>query len=343
MQTLQKDIEELVQSFKTVDWLRDTTVMVTGATGLLGSCAVKCLLGLNDAYRLNFQVVAVVRNLDKAKAVFGGGNKSLSFYVYDFDSDAAFLAPEADYILHFACPTASRYFVEHPVETIKSIVNGTETMLEYLRKNPAARMVYVSSMEVYGVVADDRKPLDEEALGSLSLTDVRNCYPQAKRMAELMCLAYAREYDLHIRIGRLAQTFGAGIASSDNRVFAQFAKSVINKEDIILHTKGESARDYCYTTDAIRGLFFILMRGTDGECYNVANEDTYSTIREMAEMVCREFNPDRQVVINLQTGLGYPAITKLKLSTAKLRGLGWQPQIGLKEMFDRLITSLGEE
>lgn len=343
MSTQEKDIQEFVQSFTTVDWLKDKTVMVTGATGLLGSCTVKCLLGLNKAYQLNLQVIAVVRNLDKAKMMLGDGVSNLTYYLYNFDSAEPFLAPKFDYIFHYASPTTSRYFVEHPVETIKSVVNGTEAMLDYQRRNPNACMVYASSMEVYGVITDDSKSLDESMLGSLSLTDTRSCYPQGKRMAELMCFTYAKEYQLHVRIGRLAQTFGAGIASSDNRVFAQFARSIINNEDIILHTEGKPARDYCYTTDAIRGLFFILMRGEDGECYNIANEDTYCTIREMADMLCREFNPNSHTVIQLKSGLGYPATTKLKLSTSKLRKLGWQPRIGLKDMFARLIDSLREE
>ena len=343
MNTQERDIEEFVKTFTTVDWLKGKTVMVTGATGLIGSCTVKCLLGLNKAHHLNIRIVAVVRNLDKAKVMFGDGCPSLSYYIYDFGSSADFLAPACDYIFHYACPTASRYFIEHPVETVKGVVNGTETMLEYQRKHPTSCMVYASSLEVYGVVDDDSKPLDEEMLGSVSLTDIRSSYPQGKRMSELMCFAYAEEYHLHVRIGRLAQTFGAGIASSDNRVFAQFAKSVISKEDIILHTKGELARAYCYTTDAIRGLFFILMSGDDGECYNVANEDTYCTIREMAHMICREFNPNSHTVIQLQGGLGYHATTKLKLSTAKLQKLGWQPRVSLREMFGRLITSLKEE
>lgn len=343
MSTQERDIEEFVKTFTTVDWLKDKTVMVTGATGLIGSCTVKCLLGLNKAYHLNMRIVVVVRNLDKAKVMFGDGCPSLSYYIYDFGSSADFLAPACDYIFHYACPTASRYFIEHPVETVKSMVNGTEMMLEYQRKHPTSCMVYVSSMEVYGVVDDDSKPLDEEMLGSVSLTDIRSSYPQGKRMAELMCFAYAKQYHLHVRIGRLAQTFGAGIASNDNRVFAQFARSIINKEDIILHTKGESARDYCYTTDAILGLFFILMHGEDGECYNIANEETYCSIREMADMLCREFNPNSHTIIQLQDGMGYPATTKLRLSTSKLRRLGWQPYVGLREMFARLIASLREE
>lgn len=343
MNTQERDIEEFVKTFTTVDWLKDKTVMVTGATGLLGSSTVKCLLGLNRAHHLDIRIVAVVRNLDKAKVMFGDGCPNLSYYIYDFGSSADFLAPACDFIFHYACPTASRYFVEHPVETVKSVVNGTETMLEYQRKHPTSCMVYASSMEVYGVVDDDSKPLDEEMLGSVSLTDIRSSYPQGKRMAELMCFAYAKEYHLHVRIGRLAQTFGAGISSSDNRVFAQFARSIINNQDIILHTKGESARDYCYTTDAIRGLFFILMSGDDGECYNIANEDTYCSIREIAELFCREFNPNSHTIIQLQDGVCYPATSKLKLSTSKLRRLGWQPQLGLKEMFARLIASLREE
>lgn len=80
-------------------------------------------------------------------------------------------------------------------------------------------------------------------------------------MAETMCISYGSEYGVPVKIVRLAQTFGAGVSKDDNRVFAQFSKAVLNGYDIILHTKGETKRNYCYTTDAVRAIFTVLTKG----------------------------------------------------------------------------------
>ena len=131
---------------------------------------------------------------------------------------------------------------------------------------------------------------------------------------------------------------------NDNRVFAQFARSVMKNVGYHLHTTGELSRCYCYTIDAVTAMLYILLRGKDGEAYNVANEDTYISIREMAELVASTFNPQRvKVVIQPQEGLGYSPTTKLRLATQRIQSLGWKAHFGLKEMFRRLILSMEEE
>ena len=120
-------------------------------------------------------------------------------------------------------------------------------------------MVYLSSLEVYGKT--EKEQIKEEDLGYIDILTPRSSYSEGKRMSETMCISYAQEYNVPVKIARLAQTFGAGVSKDDNRVFAQFAKSVINNENIILHTKGETKRNYCYTTDAVRGIFTILTKG----------------------------------------------------------------------------------
>jgi nucleoside-diphosphate-sugar epimerase len=136
---------------------------------------------------------------------------------------------------------------------------------------------------------------------------------------------------------RLAQTFGEVITENDNRVFAQFARSARADEDIVLHTEGKLCRCYCYTADAVEAMLYILLRGESGMAYNVANEDTYISIRDMAEMVCREFGKKMKVRIELKEGMGYSPTTYLRLDTTRLKALGWQPTHNLKEMFEAII------
>ncbi len=341
---LEEDITQFANDFQWHNELSGKVVAVTGATGLLGSCMVRCLLALNRKYNTKIYVLAVVRNVQKAMEMFGEANPQLGFYAYDFSSNKLF-SPEKkpDFIIHLASPTASKFFVENPVETMNIVYEGTKTLLEYAKKNKVESLLLASSLEVYGVVTDDSTPLTEETFGELDPMDSRSSYPMAKRAAEALCHNYAIQYGVPAKVARLAQTFGAGVAKDDKRVFAQFARNILNNEDIVMFTTGELSRSYCYTMDALTAMYCILLRGKDGEAYNVANETTYMSIKNMAKFLVREFNSAVKVVVQLKENMGYSPVTRLRLSTQKIAQLGWKPKYGLSEMFHRLIESMKEE
>ena len=158
----------------------------------------------------------------------------------------------------------------------------------------------------------------------------------------LRCL-YAKQYDVPVKVARLTQTTGAGLSKDDNRVIAQFARLAAKGQDIVLHTTGEAARPYCYTTDAITAILYILLKGEAGEAYNVANEDTYISAKGMAEFLRDNFNPSISVRVELNDNMGYAPVTKLKLSSQRLRSLGWCPKMGLKDIFRSLIYAFRGE
>ena len=320
--------------------LQGQSFIVTGATGLIGSCLVHRLQELNRAEGLGIHVICVVRNVAKAEAMFGKESDEISYYEYDFASDKPFCPPQhADYLVHLAAPTASKYFVEQPVETFCTTLFGTQQVLRYAEQQgkQLKGMLYVSTLEMYGTVFDDSKPLTEDCQGYLDPMQARSSYPMAKRAAECLCHAYSAEHGVRVMTARLAQTFGEGITENDNRVFAQFARSARADEDIVLHTEGKLCRCYCYTADAVEAMLYILLRGESGMAYNVANEDTYISIRDMAEMVCREFGKKMKVRIELKEGMGYSPTTYLRLDTSRLKALGWRPTHNLKEMFASII------
>ena len=331
------DIKEIVDS-EYINWTKfdNSTVLVTGATGLIGSQIVNSILIANQTKNTNIKVLALVRNLNKAKAMFSQNNH-LEFVVQDISTPINY-NNQIDYIIHTANGTASKEFVETPVETIDSIVIGTKNILEFAKKQNIKSLVYLSSMEVYGKTDFNRiEPLSEEDYGYIDILQVRSSYPEGKRLAEAFCKAYASEYNLPVKIARLVQTIGAGVDINDNRVFAQFAKNAINKKDIVLHTKGDSIRSYCYITDAITGIFTILERGLSGECYNVANEATTMSIKEMAELVSKNY-PESKLKIELNEDF-YPPASKLHVSTKKLENLNWKAKIDLQEMYKRLTEN----
>lgn len=334
-----EDIQDFVSSFPLRELLHNRTILITGATGLIGSNLVHCLLALD----CKIKVVAPIRDLKKAVRIFSQNEleniRLIECDIVSYNYDALC---DIDFIIHCAAPTASKYFIEHPVETFDVIYSGTKVLLNYARKRQIKGFVYLSSLEVYGEIYDDSKPVCEDSQGYLDIMAVRSSYPMAKRAAENLCCLYAAEYGVPVMVARLTQTTGAGIALDDNRVIAQFARLATYGNDIVLHTTGESARPYCYTTDAVSAILYILFKGQKGNVYNVANENTYISARDMAEFVRVNFNPSIKVRVELKNDMGYAPVTKLNLSTEKLKGLGWLPRYGLYEMFDRLIKSLSE-
>lgn len=332
---LETDILEFAHSFPLSSNLAGSRFMITGATGLIGSTCVRCLLALDNG----ISITIPVRNQAKASAMYGTNASQLKIIECDLMEYCSSLDEEFDYIIHCASPTSGSYMKEHPVETYEMTVETTRVLLQYARKHHIKGIVYVSSLEYYGQNLDD-KIITEDFQGYVDPVSARSSYPMGKRAAEYLCYAYAKEYGIPVKVARLTQTFGAGVALDDNRVFAQFARSVIAGTDIILHTTGDSSKPYCYTTDCASAILTILLKGTNGEAYNVANQDTYISIRDMAEFLRENFNPRINVVITENSGMGYAPVTKLHLSSEKLAALGWKPKYNLYSMFSKLIKGL---
>lgn len=331
-----------VAACSSIDWekLRNKNILVTGGTGLIGSTLINALLYANDKKHLHLQVVALVRNIEKARTVFGE-HKSLKLVVGTVEKLPDLDMP-IDYIVHGASPTASAFFVEHPVETIKTAVTGTINLLEIAVKKCVQGFVYLSSMEVYGAPHTD-DVIPETQGTTVDTMSVRSCYPEAKRMCESLCASYASEYKVPAMAIRLAQTFGAGVAADDVRVFAEFARCAMHKQDIVLQTAGTSKRCYLYTADAVTAILTILLAGKAGEAYNVANRDTYCSIVEMAHMVAEKL-ADGAIKVHVPTDgkheQKFPPTHNLNLGTDKVQNIGWRPSRGLVEMYERMIVGM---
>lgn len=342
---LQEDLDNIV-SVESVSWesLKNSSVMVTGATGLIGSQTVMALLRANEAHGLGLTVYAAVRNMAKAEKIFAKADKSVLKYVVSDILQPFDMSEDVDYIIHGASMTSSKDFVDYPVETIKTAIQGTENVLELAKSKKVKGMVYLSSLEVYGVVDFDVEKVPETMYGVLDPMSVRSSYSEGKRMVECMCASYAHEYNIPIKVVRLGQTFGPGVEYGDNRVFAQFARSIIEGKDIVLKTDGSTERNYCYVMDAISAILTVLVKGKQGEAYNIANKNTLITIRKMAELLIDKYpESGTGLVFDIAEDaakLGYNPKVKMNLDTAKVEALGWQPQVDLPEMFDRMIKSM---
>ena len=336
-QILLEDIKLFALNFKLSEQLKGKTFLITGATGLIGSVMVKCLLELNRHMQLGIKVIAVVRSLDKAQNVFTEEYSLIDFRQLELSEiTQEHIGCNVDYVVHLASPTASKFFVEHPVETLRAAIEGTTAVLEFSKDARIKSVVYASSLETYGSNHTEDW-LKEDFQGYVNPMETRSSYNIGKRTCECLCHAYAEEYGVNVMIARMTQTFGAGVAYNDGRVFAQFARKAIEGQNIELHTSGETCRMYCYTTDAVSAMLYLLLKGEKGDAYNIANKNSYISIRDMAQLVRTDFNPDIDVVVSPKDNQGYAPETKLRLDTSKIEKLGWKPEFTLKEMFSRLI------
>lgn len=320
--------------------LRDRSVFITGGTGLVGYNLIRELSRI--AQGLNLRIYALVRNEQKARERFGEFARQVHLVAGDVMSPICLEDP-IDFIIHGASITSSKTFVEQPVETIMTSVAGMKNLLDFARQKQVRSMVYLSSMEVYGSPEDDRL-LTEQDVGYLNPLSVRSSYPESKRLCETLCVAYAKEYGVPVKIARLAQTFGPGMQAGDRRAVIQFIESAIKGEDIAIKASGESARMYLYTFDAVSALLTLLLKGENAQAYNLANSASYCSIRELAEKIVTVYHSPSRVLVN--TGSAeeraiYPPDSYLRLDTQNLENLGWIPLVSLEDSLRYIGQSLG--
>lgn len=340
-----QDLRE-VEKASFIPWneLENKTIFITGATGLIGAGIIYALDYINAKKELGIHIIALVRDLDKARNRFDDleckgmlrfvvGNVE-NFTFNDIELD------DVDYIIHGASKTASGEFIRHTVETIDTAVLGTRHVLEMANIAKVKGFVYLSSMEVYGYPQRGHK-VKENEIGSFDPSNLRNCYPISKILCENLCRAFASEYCIPTRVIRLTQTFGPGVDYNDNRIFAYFARCIKEGKDIVLKTKGETERCYLYTPDAVTAILTVLLKGKDGEIYNAADEKTYCSIADMAEKVAKQYNLKVRYEIEPPSANGYPDTLYMYLDTSKIQALGWLPIGGgtsIEEMFKQTVS-----
>lgn len=324
------------------DKLKNKKLLVTGATGLIGSSIVRILLHINEWRALDLSILILTRSTEKARKVFGADLDKIILIHGGGYQTLPDISSDIDYIIHGASPTSSKFFVENPVETLETAFYGTNSLLRLAVDKNVSAFLYLSSMEVYGTPEKGTR-IKESDSGSFDPAKIRNCYPLGKIVCENLCCSYAKEYNVPVKIARLTQTFGPGVDYKDSRVFAEFARCAVEHRDIVLKTKGQTQRDYLYTADAVSGILTILLKGECGQAYTVANEGTYCSVYEMAGIVAETYGIGLRVQEQDVFKQGYADTLYMDLDTEKIGRLGWRPTVGLGEMYRRMIEAMGQE
>lgn len=340
------DIEQVLAYDFPFQGLDKKTILITGASGLIGKTLIEFLIEYREHNSLDVKIIGMCRSEEKAKKSLGKylEKEKLKMVYHDILCPITLEEP-IDYIVHGASITASGSFVKYPVETIITALEGTRNILELARKKDISGMVYLSSLEVYGILERQDEAVTEERYGILDPLSVRSSYSEGKRMAECLCISYGSEYGIPVKIARLGQTFGRGVSYGDTRVFAEFARCVVEKKDIVLHTEGRTVRNYCYTVDAVTAVLFILLFGERQCAYNVVNRNTEVSIYDMAEQMIEVSGTGIKIHIKLGdiSEFGYNPTARTVLDTGKLEGLGWKPIFSFREMLKNLIEYMQDE
>lgn len=321
--------------------LKNATVLVTGASGLIGSLTVCSLALLNKTHNLGIKIIVTGRSEKRLRSQFQAYKFCSNIIYHQGDiRNALSLSENITHIIHGASSTSSQYFVSHPVETLDTAIEGTRNVLHLAQEKNILSMVYLSSLEVYGLLDNHPKNITEEESGYLNTLSVRSSYSEGKRICETLCASYVSEFNTPIKIARLTQTFGPGVEYDDGRVFAEFMRCALEERPIVLRSEGKTTRNYCYTADAVSGILYILIKGNNGEAYNIANENTAISIYQMAELAKQKLGfQNTEIRIEIPADIasyGYNPEMIAKLDSTKLQQLGWQPNFSLEEAFERM-------
>ena len=336
------DAEQIIRENNGLNELFNTTIMITGASGMVGSYFLYTLVKLNEDYSANIKILPLVRNLNKLNTDII--NKDYVHPIVQDVIDEINYDGDVDYIVHAAGPASPKIMREKPVETNFANTLGSANTLMFAKEHNTKGYLFISSREIYGDPNENQKYFTEDGrLGFIDPLIPRNGYAEGKKAAENMCVGFKSEYGLNTKIVRLAHTYGPGMSVDDGRVQADFLKNVLNDEDIVLKSDGSSVRTYTYISDAISAMFTVLLKSKD-IVYNIADERNEISIRQLAETMVQIY-PEKglKLVFDIEDdeNSGYAPFKFGILSTEKIKNeLNWSAKYSVKEGFKRTLEFL---
>jgi len=339
---IKEDVIQIIEDNE-MEKLKNKTILITGATGMIGSYFINTLIMLNEKYNMNINILALIRNKNKFEDYILN-NKKVTIIEQDVTNPINYDG-NIDYIVHAASPASPKIMKDFPFETNIANTIGTYNTLKLALEKKSLGYLFISSREIYGQPQENQDLFTEDGLlGQVNPLVPRNGYAEGKKAAENMCVSAKQEYGLNVKIVRLAHIYGPGMSIYDGRVQADFLKNVLNQEDIIMKSTGESVRTYTYISDAINAMFKVLLSSQD-IVYNISDESSKITIKELAHLLTELSENNIKVVMDIPKEEvnkgGNSSFTQGILSSQKIRDeLNWTPVYSIKDGFLRTIKYL---
>jgi len=326
-------------------------LLITGGAGFLGYYLVLAALHFNEG-RKKDQAVRVTVYDNYIRGVPSWlteleGDDNLTVSKVDMIEPLPSDMPDFQFIIHAAGIASPIYYRRYPIQCIDANINGLRNLLDYSLAQrekgvPVEGFLFYSSSEIYGDPAPEMIPTPEDYRGNVSCTGPRACYDESKRFGETICVNFARQYELPIKIARPFNNYGPGLKITDRRVLPDFARDVLNGQDIVMFSDGSPRRTFCYSADAVTGYYKVLIKGRPGESYNIGIDRPEISMAELGEMVIavsknlfgykgklvRQVNPEKEYLQD-NPNRRCPVIEKARSE------LGYNPTILVEEGVER--------
>lgn len=331
----QEMLRALIQAFPHWDKLKGKGILISGASGMIGSTLIDALMLRNEDLAPSDQnrIYATSRNEETARQRFlrWWEKETFNFFPHDITQPLEGFYEKPELLIHAASTTHPAQYVGEPINTILANILGTRNMLEVAARTQGARLLFLSSVEVYGENRGDVDYFDEKYCGYLDCNTLRAGYPEAKRVSETLCQAYLREKSVDVVIIRLPRCYGPTLRMSDTKALSQFIKKGLARENIVLKSEGNQFYSYAFVADAVLGMLYTLTQGKTGEAYDLADSGSDITLKELATLVAD--TAGRKVVFELPDAAeraGYSTATRAVMKGEKLRALGWSAQYDIE-------------
>lgn len=323
-QTYREDLIYVLNSDSCITDLDGSSILITGATGLICSAIIDLIIAYNENFNGNIQIYTAGREYKKVYTRFAPYSDKDYFHYVAYDaSQMNEFNFAVDYIIHGASNAYPYVIQKHPVDTMLNNFQGVYELLQYALKIQSKKLLFISSSEIYGE-KESMDPFDENDYGRLDLLNPRSAYSSGKRAAETMCACFSAEKGVNTTIVRPGHIFGPTASRADNRVASVFAYQAADGKDLILKSSGNQIRSYCYMLDAATAIVKVMLQGNIGEAYNISNPDSIMTIRELAKLYAEYGNVNLKFELPTESErAAFNPMLNSSLNGNKLLKLGW--------------------
>lgn len=338
-----EEIENLSKENIDLEKLKNKSILITGARGLIGSFLIDTIMFCNKEKELNCKIYALgLSSSGKERFKDYLDNPFFEYILHDVNEELE-LSEDIDYIIHLASNTHPLLYAKEPIKTITTNVIGTYNLLNFAVSKQVKRFVFASSVEVYGENRKDVDLFDEKYCGYINSNTLRAGYPEGKRCGEALCQAFREEKNLDVVIPRFSRIYGPTLLKNDSKAISQFLFKAINNEDIVLKSEGKQYYSYTYVYDAVYALLVILLNGENGEAYNISYPETDIRLYEIANTIADSVG--KKVIFDLPSETekkGFSTATTARMDNTKIKNIGFNPKYDMKKGIESTIKIIKE-